>query len=717
MRHRNLRWLLPALVLVPLAVACAPLQPRPAPTAQPQTGAAVPQQSSAPANPASTYRERYRPQFHYTPPVNWMNDPNGMVFYDGEYHLFYQYNPFGNTWGHMSWGHAVSRDMVHWEHRPVAIPEQGGEMAFSGSAVVDWNNTSGFGRDGQPPLVAIYTAAREGNQSQALAYSADGGRTWTRYAGNPVLDIGSAEFRDPKVFWHEGTGRWIMVVAMAMDRRISFYGSPDLKQWTHLSDFGPAGAVGGVWECPELFELPVEGGPGGTRWVLQVDLNPGSIAGGSGGQYFVGHFDGTTFTAEGDHEPTPAYVPAGLVFADFGGPDYGGWAATGNAFGQRPARGTLPGQGQVQGYRGEGLVNSFLGGDAAQGTLTSPEFTIESNQINFLIGGGNHPGQLGMSLLVGDREVRTATGRNDETLDWQSWDVRDLRGQRARIQIFDRHTGGWGHINVDHIMFADEPARPVQERALWVDYGRDFYAAQSWSDVPAADGRRLWLAWMSNWDYANQKPTHPWRSAMSIPRSVHLRQFPEGIRLVQRPIAELQQLRGGHRRLDARAVPEGTLSLAGDGVAGKTLELVVELELGTASEAGLKVRTGNGEETIIGVDRMANQIFVDRTRSGNTEFNPAFPSRNVAPFPLEGGRVRLHVFVDWSSVEVFTRDGQTVFTDRIFPSPESDGVALYARGGTARLVSLDVWDLDSVWRSGTTPQRRATRAPAPLPAH
>jgi fructan beta-fructosidase len=239
-----------------------------------------------------------------------------------------------------------------------------------------------------------------------------------------------------------------------------------------------------------------------------------------------------------------------------------------------------------------------------------------------------------------------------------------------------------------------------------VDYGKDYYAAQSWSDVP--DGRRLWLAWMSNWQYANDKPTSPWRSAMSIPRAAGLRSFPEGIRLVQTPVEELQQLRGAQRRVQNRPIPEGTLSLAGDGIAGKTLEIVAEFEMGTANEVGLMVRTGNGEETVIGVDRAANQIFVDRTRSGNVEFNADFPSRHGAPLTVENGRVRLHVFVDWSSVEVFARDGQTVFTDRIFPSPGSEGVALYARGGGARLVSLEAWPRDSVWqRTGAAPERRA----------
>lgn len=173
-------------------------------------------------------------------------------------------------------------------------------MIYSGSAVVDWHNRSGFGTGGQPPLVAVYTAHHTDRplQNQHLAYSNDRGRTWTTYAHNPVLDIGAADFRDPKVFWHEPTGRWIMVVSLAVQRKLSLYASPDLKQWTHLSDFGPAGSVEGIWECPDLFPLAVDGDPARITWVLLLNVNPGAPAGGSGCQYFVGDFDGTRFTAE-----------------------------------------------------------------------------------------------------------------------------------------------------------------------------------------------------------------------------------------------------------------------------------------------------------------------------------------------------------------------------------------------------------------------------------
>jgi fructan beta-fructosidase len=255
-----------------------------------------------------------RPSYHFAPERNWMNDPNGLVYYDGEYHLFYQYNPHGDRWGHISWGHAVSRDLVTWEELPVAIPETD-VMAFSGSAVVDWNNSSGFGRDGKPPMIAIYTGAnpKTNNQSQYLAYSNDRGRTFTIHG--KVLDIGSAEFRDPKVFWHEATKRWVMAVVLAVENKVSFYTSPDLKSWAHASDFGPMGARGKNWECPDLFELPVEGGhPGEKRWVLSVNLGDDAIAGGSGGQYFVGDFDGSKFTPVPGWDDAPRWMDWGADF-------------------------------------------------------------------------------------------------------------------------------------------------------------------------------------------------------------------------------------------------------------------------------------------------------------------------------------------------------------------------------------------------------------------
>lgn len=495
-------------------------------------------------------QELYRPQFHFTPAQNWMNDPNGLVFFDGEYHLFYQYNPFGIRWGHMSWGHAVSRDLVHWEHLPVAIPEKDGVMIFSGSVVVDWKNSSGFGRAGVPPLVALYTGHREREriQTQDVAYSTDNGRTWKQYEKNPVLDRGLADFRDPKVFWYEPGPYWVMVLALPPERKVSFYSSRDLKQWDHLSDFGPAGAAESIWEVPDLFELPIEGEPGHTKWVLTVSVGADGREAGSACQYFVGHFDGRGFAVEND--------------------------------------GTTSGA---------------------------------------------------------TREVPTR----------------------------------------------------------WVDYGRDFYAAISFSDIPRQDGRRIWLGWMNNWQYGQDLPTEPWRGAQSLPRELKLKRLQGRVHLLQKPVQELTKLREQHFRLPETTF-EGILSLQKQGIVGKALEIQAEFEPGTASEFGLKLCVGKGEETLVGFDAKQGIVFVDRTRSGRSDFHPRFAGRHTGPLAMQGGRVHLHVFVDWSSVEVFAGEGETVLTDLIFPSPESQGLELFTTGGSAKLASLEVWELRSLW-TGAAP--------------
>jgi sucrose-6-phosphate hydrolase SacC (GH32 family) len=245
------------------------------------------------------YGEAFRPQVHFSPQRNWTNDPNGLVYFKGEYHLFFQYNPFGDEWGHMSWGHAVSPDLLHWKELPVAIPEGPGEMIFTGSVVVDEKNTSGLCTGGKACMVAIYTGNRGADATQQevqdLAASQDNGRTWQKYAGNPVLDLHMANFRDPNVSWNDDSHSWVMAVALPDEHKVAFYKSPDLKHWTQQSTFGPAGATGGAWECPDLLRVPDRGGKGAI-WALKVGVNPGALQGGSGEQYFLGSFDGKTFT-------------------------------------------------------------------------------------------------------------------------------------------------------------------------------------------------------------------------------------------------------------------------------------------------------------------------------------------------------------------------------------------------------------------------------------
>lgn len=271
--------------------------------------------------------EKYRPLIHFTPAANWMNDPNGMVYYNNQYHLFYQYYPGSTKWGPMHWGHATSEDLFHWKHLPVALYPDSLGYIFSGSAVVDTYNTSGFGTNNHPPLVAIYTShdpvgeSEKGNntfQRQCIAYSNDSGKTWIKYSGNPVIkNPGIRDFRDPKVHWYEPGKKWIMT--LATQNCVTFYSSEDLKNWKRESEFGKTmGAHGGVWECPDLFKLDYNGK---TMYVLLASINPGAPNGGSATQYFIGDFDGNTF------------VPAdtNTRWLDYGPDDYAGvtWSNTG----------------------------------------------------------------------------------------------------------------------------------------------------------------------------------------------------------------------------------------------------------------------------------------------------------------------------------------------------------------------------------------------------
>jgi len=283
--------------------------------------------ASGQTNGQTYYHEPYRPQIHFSPREHWMNDPNGMVYYKGVYHLFFQYYPSGTVWGPMHWGHATSKDLIHWKEQPIALYPDSLGYIFSGSAVVDVNNTSGFSKNGVTPLVAIFTqhdpsgqkAGRNNYQNQSIAYSLDEGLTWTKYAGNPVLkNPGIRDFRDPKVCWFEPMKEWIMT--LATKDRITFYSSKDLKEWKKESEFGEGfGAHRGVWECPDLFSIPYKGQ---NQWVLTISVNPGGPNGGSATQYFVGQFDGKAFTP----------YQTDTRWMDYGPDNYAGvtWSNTGS---------------------------------------------------------------------------------------------------------------------------------------------------------------------------------------------------------------------------------------------------------------------------------------------------------------------------------------------------------------------------------------------------
>lgn len=253
------------------------------------------------------YTEPHRPQFHFSPAAHWMNDPNGMVFLDGEYHLFYQYYPDSTVWGPMHWGHAVSRDMVHWEHLPIALYPDSLGYIFSGSAVIDKGNTSGLGVDGKDPMIAIFTqhnpvlekAGSAVFQYQSIAYSNDHGRTFTKYKGNPVIrNPGIRDFRDPKVRWHDESHSWILTLA-AYDK-VMFYASPDLIHWKHTGDFGIKEDKR-LWECPDLFPLKVKDADE-FKWVLTTSIQQQAPNGGTGTSYFIGEFDGKTFKGDSKNQ-------------------------------------------------------------------------------------------------------------------------------------------------------------------------------------------------------------------------------------------------------------------------------------------------------------------------------------------------------------------------------------------------------------------------------
>ncbi len=781
--------------------------------------------------------ELYRPAFHFTPEKNWINDPNGLVFFEGEYHLFYQYNPSGSLWGNMSWGHAVSTDLVNWEQLPVAIPVNGNVLAFSGSAVIDWNNTSGFGINNKPPMVAIYTAANN-TQRQYIAYSNDKGRTFTNYSGNPVLNLFNDDFRDPKVIWHEPSQQWIMVVALSSKHRIRFYKSPDLKNWQFLQDFGDVGNTDGLWECPDFFPLPIDGETSNIKWVLQVSIGPGL------GQYFTGYFDGKQFSADkyptqtesqlppgnlladfengygnwtttgtafgtnpasgslpnqlpvsgflgnaiansfhnGDHHigtlispdftithkfinfkigggnnlantniqlivngqtkytttgqndeylkwhswdtedfigqtaqikivdnatggyghvlvdhifqsdqsTSQALPPNGAIIDDFDDIDYTGWTVIGNAFGSTPSTGSLPNQQSVTGYLGSGLINSFLGGDSSRGKLTSSAFTIDSQYVSFLIGGGNHPKGTFIRLKINGQTIAQSTGSNSETLKWDNWKVENYIGQTAYIEIVDSVTGGWGHINIDHIIQTNQ----LQKNDFFdkVDYGKDFYAAQSFSDISVDDGRRIWLAWMSNWDYASQVPTSPWRGMMSTPRTVSLASVNGNLILTQNPVEELQALRSAKTNFQNIAIND--IKPIFDALQYQTYELETTINVGTAEQIGFKFRKGsNGEETVLIYDIATETLLFDRKNSGRLTNNTIFTMLQKAPLSLENGQIKLHILVDNSSIEIFGNGGKTVMSNQIFPDSASIGMEIFTVGNGAEILNMDIWKL------------------------
>ena len=437
------------------------------------------------------YNETYRPQFHFSPKKNWTNDPNGLVFYKGEYHLFFQHNPTGINWGNMHWGHAISPDLVHWEELPIAIePDEHGPV-FSGSAVVDWNNTSGLKSGDEKVLAAFYTGAGEPSV-QCLAYSNDRGRTWRKYPGNPVVKNLEPGNRDPKVVWHAPSSKWVMALYLK-DNDFAFFSSSNLKDWTQLG----AITVPGSAECPDLFELPVDGDAKNTKWIFL----------GGDGNYLIGAFDGKAFHKE----------------------------------------------------------------------------------------------------------------------------VEKQRG----------------------------------------DWGKNFYATQTYSDIPADDGRRIQIAWMNGGKY----PEMPFNQQMTFPCELTLRTFPEGVRMCRQPVKEIAGIHDKtHEWHDVPLAPD-TDPLAG--VTGDLFDIRAEIEPGAASELGFIVR---GEPV--------------KYDAAKKELSCLGAAAALTP---DGDKIKVQILVDRTSIEIYGNDGKISMSSCFLPKPSDKSLTAYAKGGAARIVSLTVFELRSTW--------------------
>lgn len=465
----------------------------------------------------TTSTEKFRPEYHFTPASGWMNDPNGLVNLDGEYHLFYQYYPDSTVWGPMHWGHAVSTDLVNWEPLPIALYPDSLGYIFSGSAVFDAENTSGLGTKENPPLIAIFTyhdAEKESQktdtyQYQAIAFSLDKGRSWEKYEGNPVLpNPGIRDFRDPKVSQiinADGSKSWIMTLAV-LDH-INFYSSPDLKNWTLMSEFGNTiGAHGGVWECPDL--LPFKTPAGEDKWVLLVSINPGGPQNGSATQYFIGDF-------------------------------------------------------------------------------TNGQFTPDDTMIR------------------------------------------------------------------------------------WLDYGPDNYAGVTWSNLPTAQNRTLFIGWMSNWLYANVVPTEAWRSAMTIPRELSLFEIDGTLLLKSSPAKELEKLRS-----TAYKISQNSSELPSE---------AVELTATINSDSFSITFSNELDETLV-ISKENGLVSIDRRNAGQSDFQRDFAAIHSAPMSWEAKEIR--IFLDAASIEVFVNDGELAMTSIVFPNSPWKRVQL-----TENLDSVKIFNL------------------------
>ena len=480
------------------------------------------------------YGEPLRPRIHFSPRRNWMNDPNGCVYFRGTYHLFYQYSPYGRNWGAMHWGRASSPDLIHWHEGDIAIaPDEELGMAFSGSAVVDEENTSGlFGE--RPGLVALYTSHRELSanrsvQQQSLAWSTDG-RDWLNYEHNPVIPNPGpnpelSDFRDPKVFRYAGES-WSMVVSAGDELR--FYRSDNLIEWTLSGTFdSDSRPPESLWECPDLFPLTTS--EGDEKWVLAASLTAcGSVPAPSLVRYFIGEFDGRVFKPD---DPEAAALPA--------------------------------------------------------------------------------------------------------------------------------------------------------------DYGYDFYAAQSWNGIPEEDGRRIWIGWASHWAYAGDIPTHPWRGAMSLPRSVELAAKNGRFVLKQRPAAELDMLRSQSFTILPNS-PFSCTEISDD----SALDIVFLARRIDPGKARMVFQYQSGDSFTVEINGEQNRLTLDRTQASARGFHSNFIGMVNAPLPDEGD-IDIRLILDHSLMEIYVMNGEIVLTAQILPEGELKSVEAISNG--VFLDDINIHVLSSAW--------------------
>ncbi len=631
------------------------------------------------ANPAP-----YVPQFHFSWPSASVGDPTGALRYQGKYHLF-------------TWDHASSGDLLRWEGLGWPLGDTPPDSGYwTGSVVVDKHNTSGFGSLSNPPMVAVYTIHNNttGKETIGISHSTDH-RDFTRFAGNPVIATDDHVFRDPDVFWHEPTQRWILSVARSEARTIRFYTSPDLKTWTHASDFGPAGARHEIWEVPGLAEIPIRGMGNQRKWLLHVGAGTNKV------QYWVGDFDGTAFTMD---ESTRAWLEDGtgidgVLFADFESANWQGtgWTATGSAFGGEPAPRWW--NQPAQGHLGQRMTSSYVDGDwHVNSTLTSPEFVVSTNCINFLIGGGNHPGETCVDLIVGGSVVRSTTGDDSDVMRWAGWDVAEFKGQSARIRIVDNHGGFWGRIYVDQILFSDTLTDHRREHAKWVEMSPDFFAPKFVRDFDGTETDVKWLGWIGSWEYESNRPVpQDWgKGAESIFRKLHLVPSAGGLELAQQPVTELQGLRGPVVNALPRRIT-GSVALTEFQPTTNTYELEAVFDTGSNADFGLHLCVGGSQRVTIGFNSTTSNLYLDRRHSGFVDLSPMFPRIVHTPCQPNNGRIRLRIFVDQSSVEVFADDGRRALTAQIYPDTVGTGIELFSHGGTTTLRSLRAWPLASIW--------------------